>query len=224
MNELALFAKYWAPGQVKTRLATCVGDEIASALYREFVIALVRRLQYCGDRRTVVYAPEAAAPQFRTLVGSALGGDAAQTTGDLGTRLQRDVQHALQSGSTAIVILGSDSPTVPVAYVEQAFSALRDHDVVLGPSEDGGYYLIGLRQTLPFLFQGIDWSSSHVWQQTLDRVRSLGTACRFWRLPIWYDVDTAEDLARLMRELAEIAEDDQELTSLREHIERTLAS
>lgn len=97
--------------------------------------------------------------------------------------------------------MDSDSPTLPVAFLEQAFRALDDPavDVVLGPCDDGGYYLIGLRAPCPALFRGIVMSTSTVAAETLERARARGlrVAC----LPSWYDVDTPEDLERLIQEL-----------------------
>jgi glycosyltransferase A (GT-A) superfamily protein (DUF2064 family) len=103
--------------------------------------------------------------------------------------------------------MDSDSPTLPAAILQQAFRELDEPgvDVVLGPCEDGGYYLIGLKASCPALFQGIAWSTSTVVDETLERAhdRGLRVAC----LPRWYDVDVYEDLQRLIEELGSLPDD-----------------
>lgn len=98
---------------------------------------------------------------------------------------------------TPSLLVGTDTPTLPTAYLQRACDALQRGaaDVVLGPSEDGGYYLIGLRRPVPELFTGMPWSSSTVAAETLARIRRLGL--RLALLPGWFDVDRGEDLARL---------------------------
>ena len=125
-----------------------------------------------------------------------------QADGDLGSRLGCAVEQSLQGGARSLVILGTDSPSVPVSYIRRAFEALQRCDVVLGPTEDGGYYLIGLRRILPDLFDRIEWSSCRVWQQTLNRLRSLPGSPTYEILPRWYDIDSGDDLNRLIEELA----------------------
>ena len=99
-------------------------------------------------------------------------------------------------------MIDSDTPTLPTERLERAVAAMSGggHDLVLGPSEDGGYYLIGLRRLQPKLFEGMPWSTSTVLEETLRRARSLGLSAT--KLSAWYDVDTAADLARLQADLA----------------------
>ena len=104
------------------------------------------------------------------------------------------------SGYAGALAFSSDGPTLPVSYLRQAVTRLDDVDVVLGPSEDGGYYLIGLKEAHPGLFQGVEWSTEHVTAQTLARAEAEGLSVAL--LPRWYDVDTAHDLDRLRAELA----------------------
>jgi glycosyltransferase A (GT-A) superfamily protein (DUF2064 family) len=100
----------------------------------------------------------------------------------------------------AVVLVGTDSPTLPVAFVEQAFAELRQADVVLGPATDGGYYLLGCARRLPPIFDGIAWGSSAVFRDTVARLTDPE-----WRLavlPPWYDVDTLDDWRMLQGHMA----------------------
>jgi rSAM/selenodomain-associated transferase 1 len=134
-----------------------------------------------------------------------------QAEGDLGARMRAFFEWAFASGATRVVLIGSDSPTLPIPFVEEAFAALAQHPVVLGPTLDGGYYLVGadcqsvgeavLRPaaSVPPIFERIDWSTSAVFEQTVERLRAAGLP--YHVLPPWYDVDELADLARLKQEL-----------------------
>jgi glycosyltransferase A (GT-A) superfamily protein (DUF2064 family) len=105
----------------------------------------------------------------------------------------------LAGGAEKVVVVGSDSPGLPIEYVERAFTALDSHDVVIGPAMDGGYYLLGCRSKLPPVFDGIDWGSNRVLMQT---VACLDAAWRLAVLPPWYDVDRPDDWAMLAGHIA----------------------
>ena len=125
----------------------------------------------------------------------------AQHGADLGKRLSALLAGLLESGHTGAIAIDSDSPTLPMEYVAQAAQVLagETHDVVLGPCEDGGYYLIGLRSPQPELFDGIPWSTDVVFSTTLERARARGLSVHV--LPRWFDVDTEADLRRLHAEM-----------------------
>jgi glycosyltransferase A (GT-A) superfamily protein (DUF2064 family) len=116
---------------------------------------------------------------------------------------------AFRSGER-VVLIGSDSPDLPAEFIAEAFSSLATHDVVLGPSADGGYYLVGAARRVPPIFEGIAWSTPDVWPQTV----ALLSGCRWCQLPRWYDVDTGEDLHKLMARLAESSPADPHLAAL----------
>jgi rSAM/selenodomain-associated transferase 1 len=97
--------------------------------------------------------------------------------------------------SQGAVIIGTDSPDLPLQYIQRAFQKLRHHDVVIGPAADGGYYLIGLARPCSDIFQGISWGSERVYAQTLAAVEKAGL--RLSTLPLWYDVDSAHGLDML---------------------------
>lgn len=199
-HTLIVVAKEPAAGQTKTRLCPPLGPQQAADLYACFlhdVLATVRRVPEV--RRVIAYTPEAAAPYFR-----ALAPDFALTPqrgADLGERLDALLSAALAAGAAKAVVMGSDSPTLPADYVKQAFAMLDTHDVVLGPTDDGGYYLIGLRRPQPRLLRDVTMSTPSVLRDTLAIAEELGL--RVALLPGWYDIDTVEDLARLRADLAE---------------------
>jgi glycosyltransferase A (GT-A) superfamily protein (DUF2064 family) len=124
---------------------------------------------------------------------------------DIGDCLNRALSHLLGRGHDGVLALNSDGPTLPVGYLKQALARLDEADVVLGPGEDGGYYLIGFKEPHPGLFREIDWSTERVTAQTLERAEALDL--RVSMLPPWYDVDTAVDLARLRAEVGGLSSD-----------------
>ena len=200
MNTLVIMAKHPVAGQVKTRLAKSVGDSTAAELATAFLVDLVSRLSTCGHRRVLATWPpgEAAKTFFTDLAGEHFE-LWTQPPGSLGDRLA-SVASDLLNHDDRIVVIGSDSPTLPEETIEMAFTALEHADVVLVPADDGGYVLVGQRREVPELFQRIDWGTSRVLEQTRQRLEAAGTS--FVELPGWYDIDTLEDLSRLDRELA----------------------
>ena len=188
-------------GSTKTRLCPPLGSQEATKLYRCFLLdtlELMRRVE--GVQPIIAYSPPATQPFFEQIAPP--GFDLVPQVGaDLGERLDNVLTHCLQSGYQQTAVMDSDSPTLPVAYLRQAFQELDDPavDVVLGPSDDGGYYLIGLKSPCSALFRGIVMSTSTVMVETLERAQEQGlkVAC----LPRWYDVDRPEDLERLIGEL-----------------------
>ncbi len=198
MDCFGIFAKYWEPGRVKTRLAAAVGNEAASVVYRQFIHTLVKRFDQTGDQRVLCFTPSDRSGAF-----DSLGGDQwlnePQASGDLGERMTAYFASCFDRGAQRVVLIGSDSPTMPIEYVESAFQFLRETDVVLGPTDDGGYYLVGASCDASEMFRGIDWSTPQVWDQTIARLSDLGLT--YGSLPKWYDVDDASDLERLRDEL-----------------------
>ena len=126
----------------------------------------------------------------------------AQRGADLGARLLGTFRSLRARGFRRVVVIGSDSPTLPPAMLNQAFAALQQGgEVVLGPAEDGGYYLVGSTRVLPVMFEGIPWGTDRVLGATLQRLDRSGV--RAVILPRWYDVDRPEDLERARRDLAD---------------------
>lgn len=198
---LAIFAKYWEPGAVKTRLAEAVGAEAAAEFHRVCVKTLAMRLASVEAERILVHSPDEQGPAFAQFVtkGWQL---LPQGAGDLGARLKRFFNWAFACGAMRAAVMGADSPTLPIEYVRLAFERLSEFPVVLGPAEDGGYYLVAARPPTPPIFDEIDWGSPHVWQQTMARLEAAKIPCGI--LPLWYDVDAPRDLVRLAEELARL--------------------
>jgi rSAM/selenodomain-associated transferase 1 len=205
---LVIMAKEPAVGQTKTRLCPPLTCAEAAALYEAMLrdtIELVAgpsaslRAGLEGVRLAIAVTPPGAADSFRRI--SPPDAILLPVAGaDIGDCLNQVLGRLLADGHSRAIALNSDGPTLPVATLCQAIAWLNGADVVLGPSEDGGYYLIGLTQPRPELFRGIEWSSERVTAQTLARAEAMGL--RVALLPPWYDVDTAADLDRLRAELA----------------------
>ncbi len=208
-KALGLFAKYWQPGKVKTRLASSLGPERAASIYREFVLSMLTRLSPIADERVLAFSPADRAGDFAEILPKGWRLEP-QSDGDLGTRMKNFFAHRFAEGYEQVVLLGTDSPNVPVAHVVQAMTELKSHDAVLGPTEDGGYYLVGACRQVPPIFEGIPWSTSSVWQATTRALQEADYTLAV--LPTWYDVDEAADHGRLVAELAR--SDDRELRKL----------
>ena len=202
---LIIFAKNPMPHQVKTRLIPQLSPEQAARLYRAFLIDWCETLAALPNAaRIIAYTPPESLPDLQALIGKDVS-YMPQVGDNLGERLISATQWAAEQGYPKILIVGSDSPTLPLSFVSQAIATLDSRDVVLGPSMDGGYYLIGfsaanLAKTVPFVFEDIAWSTESVFQQTVDRVLSTGATLGL--LPPWYDVDTPADVAFLHAHLA----------------------
>jgi hypothetical protein len=204
-NALLVIAKHPAPGRTKTRLTPPLSPEHAAALYECFLrdtLDLVRRLP--GVTPAIAYLPAEARAYFAELApGFEL---VLQEGATLGERLDNALTHVLAQGYRRAIIMNSDGPTLPLAWLAAAFDALAGAaDVVLGPSDDGGYYLIGLKQPAPRLLREVPMSTPTVLADTLALAREHGL--RVDLLPPWYDVDDAEGLARLNAELADAPAD-----------------
>jgi len=196
---LLVVAKRPVAGQTKTRLCPPLTGEAAAALYACFLhdtLDVMRQVPDVG--RGIVYLPEAAGDYF-----SALAPDmqlSLQQGTDLGERLDHLLTAALEAGACQAVVMDSDSPTLPADYLVQAFDALSGpNDVVLGPCEDGGYYLIGLKRPQPRLLRDVQMSTPYVVRDTLALAEQLDLQVAL--LPSWYDVDTVAELDRLHAEL-----------------------
>jgi hypothetical protein len=198
-SALLIFVKYPEPGKVKTRLAATIGAELAAQLYHEFIICTFNlAMQSEAAARFAAFTPIEKEQELRALFPGPWQWFAQSDSPDLGVRLHRAIQHVQQKGYSKALIIGSDSPTLPAEYLNQAMTALLHHDLVLGPATDGGYYLIGLKSAPQELFTGIDWSTERVLKQTLQRAEQLQLSVH--QLPLWYDVDDLSALQRFCKE------------------------
>jgi rSAM/selenodomain-associated transferase 1 len=196
-SAIAIMAKAPQPGQVKTRLCPPLSHREAAEFYQCLLldkIAQVNALQ--GPAPAVSYSPADFRPLFEDLTPPHFM-LLPQRGDDLGARIVFTFDQLFHQGYTQVVVIDSDTPTLPTAYLEQALRLItvRENDVVLGPTEDGGYYLVGLRRSYRELFDRMPWSTSQVFPETCRRSEQYGltVACT----ECWYDVDTPEDLLRL---------------------------
>jgi len=189
---LGIFVKEPVPGQVKTRLCPPLDAEQAAQLYTVALRETVRRMQAGPWQVRLFYAggEEWFARQFPDLPRSP------QAAGDLGARMQLALDQLLACGGRAALI-GSDSPDLPLEQVDAAFDALRYHAAVTIPAADGGYVLIGARETCPPLFDAIRWSSGEVLAAT--RARAAATGTDYAEIGGWEDLDDADSLRRLVQ-------------------------
>jgi uncharacterized protein len=194
---VAIMAKAPTPGQVKTRLCPPLSYDEAAHLYRCFLLDKIEQVKALrGAERAIAYTPEDSKSFFEALAAPAFL-FVPQTGPDLGARLINTLTQLLALGYQKVMAIDSDTPTLPVDHLRQGFALLNKPgiDVVLGPCEDGGYYLIGVHEIHRELFDDMAWSSPQVLPETIRRAEAkrLKVAC----LPAWYDVDTPEDLQRL---------------------------
>lgn len=198
-DVLGVFAKRPDPGRVKTRLAAATSPEWAARVAEAFLRDGLDRLAAIGVRRVLAHAPVDANAYFADVVQGRFA-LRPQVEGDLGRRMAAFFSGQFDDGAVKVVLVGTDSPTLPLAIVHQAFGELDRADVVLGPAGDGGYYLVGCQRALPPIFDGIAWGTAAVLGETIARLAN--SPARLALLPPWYDVDTLEDWHMLRGHLA----------------------
>ncbi|MCI1187706.1 TIGR04282 family arsenosugar biosynthesis glycosyltransferase [Hymenobacter sp. DH14] len=192
--HLLVFARVPALGRVKSRLAAGVGQPAALAVYRELLAITNTSIVEAGVPATVWLADTAAAePTAAEAREWAAHAACCQPEGDLGERMTAAFAAAFAAGAGRVAIIGTDCPGLRASHLTEAFAALETADVVLGPATDGGYYLLGLREPRPELFQNKTWSTDSVLADTLADAQRLGLRAAL--LPELRDVDTAQDLA-----------------------------
>lgn len=196
---LIVFAKEPQAGSVKTRLSRCLPERQTVRLYKAFLkdtLDLAKKAR-C-EVRVVAYTSNGRDPRYLARIGPSFL-FYKQEGKNLGERMYNAFTFAADKKAERTVILGSDSPTVPLSYIARAFGALGRNDIVIGPSRDGGYYLIGLKRPCFGIFKGVQWSSGSVFERSVKNARRLHK--RVAVLDAWYDVDTARDLECLKTDL-----------------------
>ena len=203
-TALIIFAKYPQAGKVKTRLAATIGEQQACALYREFVRWFLQRMLRTDlfDEIAFAVSPQEQLGQFEKLFPGADAYIAQNPARDLGGRMDEVMQLWRARGFQRVLITGTDSPNLPIAYLQQAVEALSRHDVVFGPADDGGYYLVGQSKPVAGMFEGITWSTETVLQESVEKLLQSGTS--YHLLPAYYDIDDIEGLHRLEQENPEL--------------------
>lgn len=190
---LLFFVKNPERGTVKTRLASSVGEEVARDLYKNFILDMLAALEKRDFALSICFYPEDALKDLKKMLGGKYR-YLPQKGEDLGRRMEHGLHQAFCWGFHRVVIIGSDLPDLPMEIVVQAFNFLEGVDSVIGPTFDGGYYLIGFHRGgfLPETFRGIQWGTGTVLKQTMDILR--GHKLTTHLLPSWRDIDTFEDL------------------------------
>ena len=201
---LAVMTKAPQAGRVKTRLTPPLTSEEAAALnvcfLRDTAAAISRTADGKRAQGIGVYTPIGAEGAYADILPKDFA-LVPQRGEAFGERLEAATEDLLQLGFDSLCLIDSDSPTVPAKAFARAVELLstEEDSVVLGPSDDGGYYLIGLKKPHPRLFEGIDWSTDRVLEQTIGAAREMELPINL--LPIWYDIDDGATLARLCGEL-----------------------
>lgn len=201
-TALVVFAKAPIPGQVKTRLCPPLTPDEAATLHGSFVLDTLERTKAAAAKlklpldRYLACAPSSALVFFQIMEERQGVTLIDQVGEDVGARMRQAFDSLFATGYRRVVIVGTDIPSLPLDYYQQALTLLDSHDLVLGPALDGGYYLIGLTRSTPELFTGITWSTDLVLGATQEKAAKLGLATAL--LPAWRDVDTIADVQALI--------------------------
>lgn len=199
MKTLIIFAKEPVKNKAKTRLSAHLSGPQRLRLYKAFLkdtLDMVKDIQ-C-DQKIIAYDADTKDPRYLRGIAPSFA-FYRQEGKDLGRKMHNAFKFAARNRASKIVIIGSDSPTLPAGYIEKAFQKLDRNDIIVGPSRDGGYYLIGLKKPCQGLFRGIKWSSDEVLEETLKSAKGLKKKMAL--LNKWYDIDKSEDLDYLKRDL-----------------------
>jgi len=189
-----IFVKYPEPGRVKTRLAQDLGKQRAAEIYKGIAENVILRLSKSSNYKTIIFFDP---PEMEKGVRNWLGGDGnrffPQGGDSLGIKMLNALKQVFINGASRAVIIGSDCIEISEDIVSQAFKALNVVDVVIGPAEDGGYYLLGLKRLIPEIFYDIEWSTELVLHQTIKRLKA--NQLNFKLLKTLKDVDHSGDLS-----------------------------
>ncbi len=199
-RAIIIMAKVPVARTVKTRLQPFLTPEQCAELAAAFLQDAENKAKKACEKIILAYSPAAK----RSLLENILQTEntlVEQKGDDLGERMSNAFEFAFAQGSDAVVMIGTDSPTFPAEFIEQAFVSLETNsDLVLGRAADGGFYLIGLRKFVPRLFDHVAWSTNSVYEQTVKNAERLGLG-KLSVLPESYDVDTPDDFFVLRDEM-----------------------
>lgn len=208
MNPLvAVMTRVPLPGQTKTRLMTHLSGEECAKLQQAFLEDLIVLLT--EDVRLpagLFFAP----PEHQQLIENIVDGRLPcwpQAGENLGERLEFVVRNGFEQGFQAVIVIGSDSPMLQASLFEETVNLLKDHDIVLGPAEDGGYYLVAMKSYHPEVFSRISWGTELVFSQTVERIAEQGLTVTL--LSYGNDIDTFDDLLALHQQLHRAIEEGQ---------------
>jgi rSAM/selenodomain-associated transferase 1 len=203
-RALLIVGKAPVPGRTKTRLVPPLSSEEAAELYRGFLLDSVSLGLDLGWERVSVVHPAGARQILADVLPSRVT-LVEQSGHGLGDALSSAFERHLAAGFDRVVLIGSDNPTLPREPIREACAALDEHDLSIGPTLDGGYYLIGMRAPHLGVFENVEWSTPRVYGQTVARAAQL--RLRVHAVPVWYDVDEPQDLERLRHDLLSLPPD-----------------
>ena len=193
-ESLIIFSRYPEAGKTKTRMIPALGAKGAADLQRrlsEHTLKQARKLRQFRSIDIVIYFAGGNINLMRQWLGNDVS-YCVQAEGDLGVKMQSAMKDLFARKKQRVVIIGIDCPSINTAILETAFESLKNHDLVLGEAEDGGYYLIGLSKLVAEMFVGINWGSDRVFADSCAIARSLDLTTAY--LPILRDLDRPEDL------------------------------
>jgi rSAM/selenodomain-associated transferase 1 len=195
---ILFFVKYPEPGEVKTRLAASIGADKAAELYGNFVLDILAKLESTQLPIAICFYPAQKKELFMGWLGEGYK-YIPQKGVELGERMGAAFLHAFAGGHRRVILMGSDFPDLPESFLEEALGALNNHGAVIGPAMDGGYYVIGFRKETfcHQVFEAMQWGTEGVFRQTLSILKAHRR--RVYVLPVWNDIDTIEDLKRLIK-------------------------
>ena len=193
-KALITFVKAPVPGKVKTRLQPDLPREEIVEIYKSFITAITSQCaRLKGIERFLGCAPTKDDDFLREVAEKQKMKTFNQRGDDLGKKIINAFRDHFKKGYSQVVLIGSDSPTIPNDYIRKAFRQLENNDFVIGPCCDGGLYLIGAKDKIQArIFKEMPWDSSNVLNLTLQNL--YNSNIRFSMLPFWYDVDNIDDL------------------------------
>ncbi len=207
-NVLIIFVKYPQEGKVKTRLADDLGEERATEIYSYMAETIIKNVSPSGRYRTAIFFdPPERETEIRKWIGGKHGDSFIPQKGnDLGEKISNAFESVFSGGADKAVIIGTDCVEVSEETVKDAFDSLDETDAVIGPAEDGGYYLLGLKSYAPEIFRDIAWSTDRVLDQSIERINERGLSLKL--LETLTDIDTVNDLSSYHEYLIEIQENE----------------
>ncbi len=188
-KRLIIFVKNPIEGEVKTRLASSIGEKKALVVYQQLLKITAKAVENVNAEKLVSYSgyieesDDFDEQRFEKTI---------QKEGDLGEKMKHAFKSSFDNGFNRTVLIGSDCPEISKSLIDEAFKELAEADSVIGPSEDGGYYLIGLSRFMPEIFDNVEWSTSSVFLSTIKTLDDLGATYRV--LKKLNDIDTESDL------------------------------
>ncbi len=195
-RALIIFARSPELGKVKTRLSESLGDDFALTFYKLCAEHIFEECKRLGKNNTAPYlffTGKDDEDVMNKWVGTSFV-YSLQTGKNLGQRMENAFNKVFTNGAKKAIIIGTDVPDIKFTLIENAFNQLDTHDVVIGPSMDGGYYLLGMKKVYNFLFDNISWSTNSVFAETVKKIES--NKLKYKVLEKMYDIDTEEDLRK----------------------------